>query len=185
MSGLCSTEVGSPVESEPVLVRPSAERRDAFFEMAREFAAQGDSRYEASLSDFAGYLAHVARFEMGRALPADRVRMSEWWLSDGERLLGGTRLRHRLIPLLERDGGNIGYDVRPSARRRGFGHRILALALEQARACAMPRVLLTCERTNIASIRVIEGAGGFRSGQAISPSSGAEMWRYWIDLGVA
>jgi len=165
------------------LVRPSPEWKDAFLAMAREFAADGDSRYVTSGAGFAGYLAHAARFEAGRDLPPDRVRMSEWWMTDGECLLGGTRLRHRLIPVLERDGGNIGYDVRPSARGRGLGHHVLSLALEQARAHGMTRVLLTCERTNLASIRVIEGAGGFRSGQAISPVTGAEMLRYWIDLG--
>jgi predicted acetyltransferase len=169
----------------PILVRPSPEWRDPFFEMAREFAAEGDPRYEAGLADFAGYLASVARFEAGVSLPPDRVHMSEWWLSDGERLLGGVRLRHRLIPVLERDGGNIGYDVRPSARGRGLGHRILALALERARANAMTRVLLTCEHTNAASIRVIEAGGGVSSGQAISPVTGAPMWRYWVELGAS
>jgi predicted acetyltransferase len=150
--------------------------------MAREFEEHGDPRYAPAMADFAAYLRESAQFAAGSELPPDRVRMDVWWLVvDGE-LLGGSRLRHRLIPVLERDGGNIGYEVRPSMRGRGFGHRILALTLAKARRLPLSRVLLTSECDNHASARVIEAAGGVRDGRSTSPHTQNQMWRYRIDL---
>src|SRR5215469_2501564 len=41
-----------------------------------------------------------------------------WWVS-GQDYLGRLAIRHRLTPRLLDLGGHIGYDVRPTARRRG------------------------------------------------------------------
>ena len=41
-----------------------------------------------------------------------------WWIED-DAFLGRIAIRHRLTPALIEWGGHIGYDVRPSARRRG------------------------------------------------------------------
>jgi len=164
------------------LVRPAPERRDAFFEMAREFGSEGDERYGPALADFAAYLARCETFAAGADLDVDEVRMDVWWLVDGERVLGGGRLRHFLIPVLELDGGHIGYDIRPSQRGRGYGHLILERMLEKAASAGLSRVLITCETTNRASARVIERAGGAPISRSISPGTGREMLRYWIEL---
>jgi predicted acetyltransferase len=62
--------------------------------------------------------------------------------------------------LLGEAGGQIGYDVRPSARRRGHARAMLAAALPLANALGIPEALLTCDETNVASRRVIEANGG-------------------------
>ena len=61
---------------------------------------------------------------------------------------------------LLREGGNIGYDVRPSARRRGHATAMLAAALPVAAALGIDRARIDCDVTNIASRRVIEKNGG-------------------------
>jgi predicted acetyltransferase len=45
-----------------------------------------------------------------------------WWV-DGTEYLGRVGIRHRLTPALRERGGHIGYDIRPTARRRGPGRR--------------------------------------------------------------
>jgi len=165
-----------------LLVLPDTGLRESFLEMAREFEAEGDRRYALALSDFDAYLAQSRRWAAGTGLTPDRVPMDEWWLIDGRRVLGGTRLRHRLTPGLEHDGGHIGYDIRPSERRRGNGHRILDLALVKATALNLDRVLLTCETTNAGSARIIEAAGGRPIADSVSPLTGREMSRFWITL---
>ena len=100
----------------------------------------------------------------------------------GERILGGSRLRHRLIPVLELDGGNIGYEIRPSERRLGHATQLLALTLERARGLGLARVLLTVEPGNLASVRVVEKNGGVTGKATRSPNTGARMRQYWIDL---
>jgi predicted acetyltransferase len=166
-------------------MRPDAALRDALIEMGREFVAEGDPRYPVEAGAFAHYLAEVARFEAGRELAQDRVRQSEYWLVHDGRLVGGCRLRHALIPVLMLDGGNVGYDIRPSERRKGYGHHVLALTIAEARRAALERLFLTCEETNVASTRIIEAAGGVEIEGSISPRNGNPMRRFWLDLALS
>jgi len=91
-------------------------------------------------------------------------------------------LRHQLTPALEHEGGHIGYDIRPSARRRGFGTLILALTLERARILGLARALLTCDTDNTASARIIERNGGALAARVVSNRTGKLISQYWIEL---
>ena len=93
----------------------------------------------------------------------------------------GKYVRFRLdsvIAHLEREGGHVGYDIRPSERNRGYGTEILRLTLEEARVRNIVPILVTCDDDNIASIRVIEKNGGRLVGNAISEISGKRVLRY-------
>jgi predicted acetyltransferase len=61
-----------------------------------------------------------------------------WWV-DGPAHLGRIAIRHRLTPWLREVAGHIGYDVRPSARRRGHATAMLAAALPVPRLWASTR----------------------------------------------
>jgi len=80
------------------------------------------------------------------------------------------------------DGGNIGYEVRPSERRRSVGRELLRLTLDEARRIGLRRVLLTTEPTNLGSIGVILANGGVFTDTSISPNTGRKMNRYWVTL---
>ena len=109
--------------------------------------------------------------------------MTTYWLvKDNEIVLGESRLRHRLTPALENEGGHIGYAIRPRQRRKGYGTCILRLTLEKARDMGLDRVLVTCDTDNLASARIIEKNGGALAGYGISPQSGIQVSQYWIDL---
>jgi len=75
-------------------------------------------------------------------------------------IVGRVSIRHELNDYLERFGGHIGYAVRPAHRRRGYGRAILRQSLDVARSVGLSRVLLTCDDTNAASVRIIESCGG-------------------------
>jgi predicted acetyltransferase len=90
-----------------------------------------------------------------------------------------------LTPELEYEGGHIGYDIRPSARRRGFGTALLRLTLERAAALGICDVRLTCDADNIGSIRVIENNGGVLEGEVPSRERATLIRQYWIPLGGA
>jgi len=111
------------------------------------------------------------------------VSHSTFWLAatDG-RLLGVSNLRHRLTESLLRFGGHIGYGIRPSQRRKGYATRLLALTLEKAHGIGLTRVLLTCDKDNVASARVIERNGGQLENEAVIPETGKIKLHYWIDL---
>lgn len=169
-------------QQEISLVEPTSKLETEFLAMANEFRALGDERYDAEINDFSGYLERLSNQSRAENLPPDRVPGNEFWLVSGNRMLGRSKLRHRLIPALEREGGHIGYDIRPSERRKGYGTLILKQTLEKAKDLGLNRVFLTCDADNTGSARVIENNGGVLSGRAVSEKSGVPILQYWIEL---
>ena len=67
-----------------------------------------------------------------------------WWVA-GDEYLGRLSIRHRLTPHLLYFGGNIGFEVRPSARRRGHATAMLAAALPLAAALGIDPARVDCD----------------------------------------
>lgn len=170
------------VKTELQLIEPALSWRAAFLAMAADYHQAGEDRYAAAIQDFDAFVGQLLAGADTRNLPAGWVPASTYWLADGPLIVGASRLRFWLVPHLEHEGGHIGYDIRPSARRRGYGRRILALTLEKARARGLTRVLVTCDTDNRASAKVIEANGGVRENQIRSERTGNLVSRYWIDL---
>jgi predicted acetyltransferase len=130
-----------------------------FTEIGREIRAFRNSW--ASLDGFARYvqwLIDQAREDSPR--PEGYVPATNLWFVDGHEYIGRVAIRHRLTDRLRQAGGHIGYDVRPSFRRRGHATRMLRDALTVARSLGITTALLTCDVDNTASRRVIERNGG-------------------------
>jgi len=150
--------------------------------MAQEWRDHGDDRYRSVLEDFEAYLAEVRRFEDAATVPPEWVRCTELCLEAAGEIVGCSRLRFELNARLELEGGHIGYDVRPSMRRRGFGKSILRLVLVEARRAGLARVLVTADADNEPSLRIIQSNGGVFAGEAVSMKTGKWVRRYWVDL---
>lgn len=163
------------------LVPPSAQWRSAFLEMARDFESVGDTRYALALQDFDAYLRKIETGRRSRGLPTGWVAGTEFWMERDGQLVACARLRFTLTPDLEHEGGHIGYDVRPSMRRRGYGTALLRLALVEARALGIRRVRITCDDDNEGSIKVIERNGGILGGCGTSKRTGRKIRQYWIE----
>jgi predicted acetyltransferase len=78
-------------------------------------------------------------------------------------------------------GGHIGYGIRPSERRKGYGAKMLALALEKCREFHIERALVTCDRDNIASAKTARKNGGVFENECIE-GDGNIVRRYWIAI---
>lgn len=113
----------------------------------------------------------------------DRVPSNIWLAvreSDG-RIVGAADLRHHIDhPILGAWGGHMGYYVRPSERRRGYGTEILRLDLEKARERGLKRVMVTCSISNVASEKIILANGGVFEKEV--PGDGTIIKRYWVEL---
>ncbi|MEU4426956.1 GNAT family N-acetyltransferase [Actinoplanes sp. NPDC024001] len=132
----------------------------------------------------AGFAAWVARLliEEDTAIPAEDglVHCSYRWVVDGDRLLGTISLRHQLNEWLLEVGGNIGYGIRPSERRRGLARFALREMLAEARRIGLDRVMISCDVDNPASARTIESCGGVL--EDVRDTSIGLIRRYWIAL---
>ncbi len=105
-------------------------------------------------------------------------------VSDG-RVVGVIDFRHPLTDFLLSFGGNIGYTVRPTERRKGYASEMLRLLLPFCREAGETRVLLTCDRGNEASRRTIIKNGGVLENEVPDePGLGrsGSIQRYWIEL---
>jgi predicted acetyltransferase len=164
----------------PTLLNPDIAWREAFVALAQDWFASGVDRYGLARTDFRAYLQRLLRQREG--VPAEGwVPSEEFWLADGGAIVAVARLRTRLTPALESKGGHIGYDVRPSARRRGYGRLVLRLALERAWERGLRRALLTADADNAASRRIIEHNGGRQVDEGHRAQDGRCIVRYWID----
>lgn len=98
------------------LLDPSTGNREAFLRLAQGWLDSGNDRYRLALDDFDAYLARVDRFRDAAQVPAGRVPATELWVDAGDgEIVACVRLRWWLTPSLEVEGGQIGYDVRPSS----------------------------------------------------------------------
>jgi predicted acetyltransferase len=165
------------------LVEPGAEFASEFLSMTAEYQQAGEDYYSFVSGDFVTYLRRIDEMARDIRLPHGIVPMTTFWLvKDGQTILGESKLRHRLTPALQIEGGHIGYIIRPSRRRKGYGTLILSLTLEKARVLGLERVLVTCDTDNIGSARIIEKNGGVLAGRAVSHRSGKFVSQYWIEL---
>lgn len=170
------------------LIEPTLELESDFFAMVEEFKAEGDTSINGigsiDIDDFAASVNLAKRHAKGIDLPEGWVPCSTYWLVRQNRIIGTCSLRHKLNDFLRNYGGHIGYSIRPSERRNGFGTQMLELALEKARSFGVKRVLVTCDDNNIASTRIIEKNNGKFADKVKTGYSKFLTQRYWIDLSV-
>ena len=169
------------------LFDPSVIFAEAFLDMAQEFARTNESflrdARSLTLSSAPDYVAHLLAMASGQELQAGWAPFNTYWLiRDNWQILGISRLRHRLTPTLRQHGGHIGFSIRPSQRRHGYGSHLLSLTLERAKTLGLPHVLITCDTDNIGSQKIIEKNGGELEDELISPVTGKMIRRYWIGL---
>jgi predicted acetyltransferase len=174
------------------LVLPSVEYKASFIEAVKEYQQDVENihmyeRYRRlSISeletDFAAFVEKELSYALGLNLPEGYVPETTFWLIEHDEFLGRISIRHQINEHLKKIGGHIGYDIRPSKRKHGYGNKILELALPKAKGLGIQRALLTCDATNVASRKIIERNGGLLEDQVPNPETGVDKLRYWIDV---
>ncbi len=165
------------------LARPSAHLRDAYRTLIAEFAANGDALVPFTLgfenTDFDASLFKLSDCARGIGVPDGFVAHSTFWLvRGGTEVVGVSNVRHALTPALLREGGSIGYGIRPTACRQGMGNAILRLSLLRAAELGLPRILITCDKQNVASAAVIVRSGGVLESEEYLAEEGENVQRY-------
>lgn len=162
----------------PELRDPTAVVRTSFLAAMTEFAAEGRGEPDdnsmvgdeinwlreqgwSNPETFDAFVRQLCEQALPDApRPANHVPATTLWWVDGVDYLGRIAIRHRLTPELHERYGHIGYDVRPTARRRGYATAMLAAALPIANRLGVDPALITCDEDNVGSRIVIERNGG-------------------------
>lgn len=100
--------------------------------------------------------------------------------TDRDQFVGAVNIRHYLNENLLLNGGHVGDGVRPSLRGMGIGTKMVGLALEECKKLDIARVLMVCDKENIASAKTILRNGGILENEI--EVDGVVEQRYWIDL---
>lgn len=165
------------------LIRPHHAYKASFIAAEREFEAEGrrpDWNFDVLEEDFDEYIQTLLARETD-PLPGF-VPETIFWLVDGPLFIGKLGLRHYLNESLMRFGGHIGYEIRPSERKKGYGRLICRLGLAEARRIGIRRALITCDDDNIGSYKIIESNGG-QLFDKVDNKRHTLTRRYWVDLG--
>lgn len=153
-------------------------------DMMEEWYATGESIVPYAIRrldyrDFDNYMENLEVKDTSGGLVPD----STFFCLDEERdiFVGAVNIRHYLNERLLLDGGHIGDGVRPSERRKGIATQMIGLALDECKKLGIDRVLMVCDRDNIASAKSIRNNGGVLENEILV--EGTWEQRYWIDLG--
>lgn len=137
------------------------------------------SIFKNDYHQFEEYLEHLEIKEPSDTLVTDSV----FFLLDVNKniLLGAVNIRHDLNDYLLHYGGHIGDGIRPSQRNKGYATEMIRLALIECEKLGMNKVLMVCDKTNIASAKTIIKNGGILENEIID-EKGNILQRYWIDI---
>lgn len=173
---------------EITLVVPSMAYEEQIKAYRNEFIENGDSMDGTSFlkeyEDVAEWLAFIEKNHHEETVTEGLVVATELLAvrSSDDKVVGMIDIRHTLNDYLLKFGGHIGYSVRRSEWNQGYAKEMLHQALEVCRTLALEKVLLTCDKANPASAKVIQFNGGRLENELLDESDGEIVQRYWITL---
>lgn len=170
------------------LVQPSVAYEESYKAALAELLAD-ENRNMSTTSDFRPeaetfpeYIDRLHGYAEGKGLPEGYVADTILWLVEEQgEWLGKISIRHELTEYLRNFGGSIGYEIRPTQRKKGFGSIILELGLLIAKDMQLPEIIITCDATNIGSKRIIEKNGGQFLEELDEPGSDVAKRRYFFE----
>lgn len=166
------------------LVKLEPKYRRHLKEMMEEWYVAGEKivPYAIRRNDYRNFDTYLLDLEQKEARDG-LVPDSTFFCLDVERdmFVGAVNIRHYLNESLLLNGGHIGDGVRPSQRGKGIATKMIALALEECRKLGIDRVLMVCDKDNIASAKTIQRNGGILENEV--EVDGVVEQRYWINLG--
>lgn len=139
---------------------PSKEYQKSFKDYVLSYKKAADdfyfNFYKKGLENFNEYLKDLQNYSKGIDLPKGEVITSTFWLIDNNEIVGIVRVRHEDVWT----DGNIGYDISPCYRKKGYGTQILKFALVQADKIGIKEAIVTCNTDNMYSKKIIEKNNG-------------------------
>ena len=164
--------------------------------MIREFNNEKSSDPFEGIGDFenvSNYKELLKKLELNKHIEdvnPKYVSQTTYGMFDkNNHVYGAINIRYCLVDSLLRRGGNIGYAIRPSERKKGYAKKMLCLALKKCRELDVNKksiyenkVLITCRKANIASAKTIISNGGKLSKEEYLDDVKENEQYYWIEI---
>ena len=99
-----------------------------------------------------------------------------------DKIIGTINVRWNLTEEMNQFGGNIGYGIRPTERRKGYNKINLYLGLIEAQKVGLEKIMLDCDVENLGSSKTMEALGGKLERTEVDPFDGILTSVYWIDV---
>lgn len=118
----------------------------------------------------------------GRNMAPGRVAHTMLYAFLDGKIIGRVSIRHELNDFLLRRGGNIGYSVAESYRRKGFATELMRAGMDYCKTLGLSKILVTCDDENVPSWKIIEKFDATLENTFIDKTENKTIRRYWIKL---
>lgn len=167
------------------LVFPTEFYRDEWHSIIKEIEDSGEKMTPYSLksftNDYTEYLRITQDISNGKNLNGIVQADTYFLVNDqNKRILGAINIRYSLNDYLFNYGGHIGYGIRPCERQKGYAGKMLKMALDICKEKGMDKVLITCDKSNIASSKTMLKNGALLENEVQEDDKIVQ--RYWITL---
>ncbi len=171
---------------------PSLDRKDEIIEYLDEF-----KKYNSDINGSGGldkiYGGYTFEQALDRTLSMENEEFSKsinrcpgktflLIRKEDNKIVGSINVRWNLTEAMQQFGGNIGYGIRPTERRKGYNKINLYLGLLEAQKLGLKKVMLDCDVNNIGSEKTMQALGGVLTRSGIDPTDGTLTNVYWFDV---
>lgn len=170
------------------IIRPSTEFKDSYIQAVHEWHAENLYEHidiETLKTSFDDFIKSLCSEKESPHRPfqdwVEPVPETVLWLVKDKEYIGTVKIRHRLNWHLEKWGGHISIDIRPSMRNKGFGRKILKKSIPFANYLGVEKALITINPDNESAIKIIEFCGGVRDEITPETEQFPSQIKYWID----
>ena len=123
-----------------------------------------------------GFLQRLYNHAFGINMQDGEIQVLTFWVYDGRVLVGMAKLRMGLTPELEKEGGNLGYYIKPEYRNKGYVPEIVAQLIDEGKKRGMKKILMTAKFDDFSTIEMIINNGG------IEDEPNGDVLRFWVNL---
>lgn len=175
--------------SDIILKKPTIEYADDIMQLRQEIIDANDPDAFAGCGNLEEcktaqeWIDRITMMENPETCPEGRVSSNMFIavrLSDNK-IVGVIDLRHHLgNPVLREWGGHFGYIVRPGERGKGYAKEMVRQNLINCKELGLHKVMITCNRNNIASEKTILANGGVFEKEVLV--DGEYTKRFWVTI---
>lgn len=170
------------------LVRPSAEYKENYLKALEEYHAEGRYLHQDLQKLSGNFEEFVKALNTEKGYPhqpyqdwVEPVPETIVWLVKDDTYIGTVDIRHRLNWHLEKWGGHVHFNIRPSMRGKGYGKKMLQKAIPIINYIGVDRALITLSPDNKAAIQIVESIGAEFEDETAATDKFPAMRRYWLN----